>query len=227
MPQHDLPAVVVHARLEAVSAARAWRRDRPARETPGNFLHVFLGVPALDAERVQFHQLARVVLVQAAAGAVLPGKRTSFRCRALPVVEVEEHRGALGGRAEQIAEFAEDAWPDGVAFVFRQVDARLSLARKDVEVIEPEVRHYLFELAIAVGGAKDLLRGELREYASLGLHRLHLLGRAIGRARRLRRPPGLHRRVARRLLGAAARFDRRQEIVARQLFRAFAEGLEP
>ena len=40
----------------------ARRDDRPSRKAARNFLHVLLGVAAIDAERVQLHQFARVVL---------------------------------------------------------------------------------------------------------------------------------------------------------------------
>ena len=50
---------------------RPRREDRPARETARNFLHVLLRVTAINAERVQFHQFARVVFIDAAPS-VLP-----------------------------------------------------------------------------------------------------------------------------------------------------------
>ncbi len=39
--------------------------DGPSRQHPGKFLHILLRIAAIHAERVQFQQLARVVLVQA------------------------------------------------------------------------------------------------------------------------------------------------------------------
>ncbi len=67
VPQDDLLAVVVHPRLESEPAALPWIRDRPARKRARDLLHVLLRVAAFDAERVQLHQLARVVLVEAGA----------------------------------------------------------------------------------------------------------------------------------------------------------------
>src|ERR1700686_3940858 len=81
--QHNLFAVVMHAGSEnefsrefaripshqssrcRASAARL--KDGPASEATRNFLHVFLCVSAINAERVQFHQLARVIFVDAAS----------------------------------------------------------------------------------------------------------------------------------------------------------------
>jgi len=55
-----------------------WRADAPARERPRDLDHVLLRVDAAHAERVELHELARVILVQAAgatlsAGAVSAG----------------------------------------------------------------------------------------------------------------------------------------------------------
>ena len=52
--------------------------------------------------------------------------------------------------------------PDRVALVLGEVLLRRALAGEDVEVIEPEVGHHLFELALAVGRAENLLLRELR-----------------------------------------------------------------
>ena len=70
----DRPSV--SARCAAIAAAAALRRrllrrppeaaDGPAREHLRELLHVLLRVAAVDAERVQLEQLARVVLVQPA-----------------------------------------------------------------------------------------------------------------------------------------------------------------
>ena len=73
-------------------------RQSPSGENVRERDHVGLGVAAVDAERVQLHQLARVVLVdtlELALGAGAAGRGV------LPVVEVEEHRRMMRGRAEQ------------------------------------------------------------------------------------------------------------------------------
>ena len=135
-----------------------WRGllDRPARERARDFDDVLLRIAAIDAKRVQLHQLAPVVLVEPALLPLRPrsgsaassgiGRRPRPRrrapgdmprssrsrlvvrvgIRALPVVEIEEHRRALRGRAEQIAELAEHVRPDRVALVLREVDARVA-----------------------------------------------------------------------------------------------------
>ena len=118
--------------------------DRPAGERARHLGDVLLRVAAVDAERVQLHQLARVVLVQPARRAwrcrragiagmagVERRRRRAHRGRACgrsvgahPVVEIEEHRRALRRRLEQIAEPAEDVRADGVALVLGEQEAR-------------------------------------------------------------------------------------------------------
>ena len=58
------------ALLRHAVAGTADAAHRPSGEDLGQLLHVLLRVAAVDAERVQLEQLARVVLVQAAALAV-------------------------------------------------------------------------------------------------------------------------------------------------------------
>ena len=51
-------------RLETIPAALTWIVNRPPGERTRHFGHVFLRVAAIDAQRVQLHQLAAVVFVQ-------------------------------------------------------------------------------------------------------------------------------------------------------------------
>ena len=92
----------------------------------------------------------------------------TVRIGAHPVVEIEEHRGALRGRLEQIAETAEHVRPDRVALVLGQHEPDLALARVDVEVVEPEVGQDFLQLPLAVDGAQQLLRAEL-DHGAVGL----------------------------------------------------------
>ena len=55
--------------LNSKSASALRLADGPAGEAAGHFGDIFLGVAAVHAERVQFHQLAPVVLIQAAPAA--------------------------------------------------------------------------------------------------------------------------------------------------------------
>src|SRR5256714_1743825 len=105
-------------------------------------LDVALRVAALHPERVQLHQLARVVLVQAAG--------------AIPrVVEVDEHRGMARGGAEEIAEAAERVRPDGALLVVGDQRAQRPLELEDVEVVEPEPGEVLLELVRRIERAQE------------------------------------------------------------------------
>ena len=63
--ENDLFAGVVRLRPEDEVAAPG-DVDAPAGERSRDLDHVFLRVTTVDAERVQLHQLARVVLIEAA-----------------------------------------------------------------------------------------------------------------------------------------------------------------
>src|SRR5205823_14177156 len=95
--------------------------NRPAGERARDLSDVLLRVPAVDAERVQLHQLAPVILIQTLRRVLalrqrprahdaapihlhLPGRdvRTVWTS-AHPVIEIEQHRWALRGCFEQIA----------------------------------------------------------------------------------------------------------------------------
>ncbi|MCY1512610.1 hypothetical protein D9M68_470750 [compost metagenome] len=117
---------------------RAAQVDADAGQHARQFLHVLLGVAraagaARHAERMEFHQLARVVLVDAVGAA-------------LRVVEVEQHRGRGDGGHQQVAEAAQCMRPDRAFLIVGQQPAHLPLARIDIEVVHPEPRHLLAQL---------------------------------------------------------------------------------
>ena len=93
---------------------------------------------------------------------------------------------------EQVTEPAERVGPDDVALVGREVPLHLALGGVDVEVIEPEVDHDLFELPLALD----------RTHEPRGLHLRHDPDRALlGRrplVQRARRHLGIGGLVARR-----------------------------
>jgi hypothetical protein len=102
------------------------------------------------------------------------------RIRAHPVVEIEEHRRALRGRAEQVAKPAQHARTNRVALVFGEQKAIGALARVDVEMVEPEIGQHFLELPLAICRAQNLLLAEL-DHDQIGL-----LLHGIGRLRRCR-----------------------------------------
>src|ERR1041385_48816 len=94
----------------------------PAAETTRHLLHVFLRVTAIDAQRMQLHQLARVIFVEATvdSGGLFAFGRIRTRHARPPVVEVEEHRRRVRGGAEQIAKTTHRKWPNRFAIECRQ-----------------------------------------------------------------------------------------------------------
>ena len=170
--------------------AAGGRDDGPAGEGARHLDDVVLRVAAVDAQGVQLHQLAGVVLVQAAlalgrrlGGAPRPHplhfvvhrRRHVRRGGRLRVVEVEEHRGVAGGRLEQPAHPPQGVRADGVALIGEEPGAGLVVGRRDVEVVEPEVGHHLGELVLRLDGAVELLRRQLVE--QLAHRAIPLLGR--------------------------------------------------
>ncbi len=165
------------------------RLNRPAGERSRHLGHVLLRVAAIHPERMELHQLAPVVLVEAlrrvlflrgqlvhlgkAAAESLASETVRSRragacvgvrtvgVRAHPVVEVEEHRRTLRGRAEQVAESSQHVRPDRLALVLGQQEPIGALARVDVEVVEPEIDQHFLQLALAVRRAEQFLLGQL------------------------------------------------------------------
>src|ERR1700730_11099818 len=67
MPQHPLVTRLVHPFLEDKAAALSGLFQRPTRQDAGRFGDILLRVTTIHAERVQFHEFATVILVQATA----------------------------------------------------------------------------------------------------------------------------------------------------------------
>src|SRR5690349_7138936 len=148
---------VRHDRGNCGSAA-ARLKDGPTGKATRHFLHVLLRVATIDSERVQLHQLARVVLVDTASLLLLRPETTGsagVRSNALKVVEVEQHRRTLRRRFEQIGELRQRVGTNRVAIVRSQQPAIGALVSEDVEVVGPEVDHYFLKLSFAVNRAQD------------------------------------------------------------------------
>jgi hypothetical protein len=145
--------------------------------------------------------------------------------RALPVVEIKEHRRTLGRRLQQVAESSEHVRADRVALVFSQVLARLAFPRENVEVIEPEVHHHFFELAFAVGRAENLLLHQFHEHQALSARGVEHLGRSHRLRLGLRLT--LHCLLASGLLPLPSSHERREEVSFGELARALRQGLKP
>ena len=134
-----------------------WLLNCPSRKATRDFLHVFLRVTAVDAERVQLHQLARIVFVEAAVDA---SRFVSF-CRirtghaGSPIVEIEKHRRRVCGRAEQISKATHGKGPYRFAVESGEQIAVIVFVREDAEMVLPKINHQLEKLLFAVNGAQE------------------------------------------------------------------------
>src|SRR5207253_7071356 len=67
--EHDFLTVIMQSRPIEKETLLVWLLNGPATEATRDFLYVLLCVSAVDAERVQLHQLARIIFVEAAVDA--------------------------------------------------------------------------------------------------------------------------------------------------------------
>src|SRR5579871_470502 len=163
-PEPDLIGKIVAGRIEEKPLARAHRAhrgeaplapgkvgsrrvlasyDAPSGQDMRERRDVGLGVAAVDPQRVQLHQLARVIFVDSFEATARAG---SVRRRVLPVVEIEQHRRMPGSGTQQIAKAAEDMGANRVLFECADPQIIEALIGKNVEVIEPEGDHHLAQL---------------------------------------------------------------------------------
>lgn len=113
------------------------RAHRPAGQTPRHLHHVLLRVAAVDAERVQLQQLARVILVR-----LLGHVRPSVH----PAVEIPEHRRTQRRRAQHLGEAAQRVLANHLAIVRHREPFAIALRGINVEVVRPKLNHHLIQL---------------------------------------------------------------------------------
>ena len=142
--------------------------DRPTGEGRSGFIDIHIGIADREArilgagrhqervdeteiifraERMQLQKLAREVFVRARAGIG-------------SIVEVIQHRRALGDRFQHRSEIAERVRADHIAVVVHEHGARIEIGRHDVEVVVPEADHHLMQLSFRIHRARQ--RGALR-----------------------------------------------------------------
>ena len=154
----------------------AFEVDADAGQNPRQFLDVGLGVAGADAHGVQFHDLARVVLVEMAGGVI-------------GIVEIAQHRRMTQRRRQQVAEAPHRKRPDRAILVVADHDADVRLVEVHIEMVEPEPDHAFPQLVRCVQRPQNaarrrlpaaivhgLLKGLLRRFLLFGV------GKLIGRA---------------------------------------------
>ena len=121
LPHHDFVSCHVKERVEdegAIGSILASRRERPTGQSLGDLKDILLFVAPLYADCVELHQLAGIILVEPFGlveerlsstqsqslvlarfrlPRVQPLLQHLFRCRAQPVVQVNQHRRVLRG----------------------------------------------------------------------------------------------------------------------------------
>src|SRR5215212_7315874 len=83
MSEDEFLPGIVNARIELKTAAHARIVNRPPGQRARHFGDVLLRIAAVDAESVQFHQLAPIVFVETslrARGALRLGRRLGSGC---------------------------------------------------------------------------------------------------------------------------------------------------
>ncbi len=211
--KHVLLTFVVKFVVVFERPAALWLPDRPSGEATGDFGHVFLGIAAVNAQRVQLHQFAAVVFVQA----LLPPLHR-IRSGRLPVIQIKQHGGTLGGGFEQILEMSQHVRADHIALVGRHHVAVRTFVQVDVEVVEPEIGEHLFQLAVTVNGAKHLAVHQiLIDYLNRAIENLN----AAAQIRRRGAEEPLPRSIRHRIQYIEL-LVRGQRLEQRQLFRRLA-----
>ena len=125
---------------------------RPTGEAPRDFHHIILRVAAMHAERVQFHELPRVILVRLVIRA--------FTLVHAPI-QIPEHGGAQRGGADQVRKFSEGVRPNDIAIIRGLEPAVFAFGRVDIEMVAPKLDHDFEKLALAQHRSKNGGTGQI------------------------------------------------------------------
>ena len=206
LPERLLGAGLVAVGVEFETSAALRALDGPAGEDARYLRYVCLGVAAIDAERVQFHQLAGVVFVQSLGRFLLlvwdfvlqPSSRAQQPANRGRCFRHCRDRAASPGlcavASSRSSNLPKRERANHVALIADEVvGRRFILAQVDVEVIEPEIGHHFLQLRVGVNVARESLVDEfLRRQGAQGsralpLSRAHLAEDRL--TRRSRCPP--------------------------------------
>ena len=141
--------------------------DRPAGQDAGERRDVRLGVPGGGTDRVQFHALAREVLIQAA---VRVQSGDAVRPDRAGVVEVHQHRRVPHDRQQHVRERPRHVRPDRLRHERACEPGALAAPCRDGKMVGPEPDQPLPERGFGHNGSphrRETLR--LVQRACLGL----------------------------------------------------------
>ena len=124
---------------------------------------IFIEAAILSALLVRIRIRSGITRRVAAIGTVRAGAACRnalgllrIRSDTQPVVEIEQHRGTLRGRDQQILELAHGMRANCVLLVVSEQHAIRALVDEHIEVVKPEIGHHFVELALAVNRAQQL-----------------------------------------------------------------------
>src|SRR5262245_160567 len=98
MSEDDLFLPIVTAGIELEFRILLLIENRPSGKSACDGDDVLLCVASIYAQRVELHQLARIVLVEAGSPGTRRQRQIVARHLRLPVVEIEQHCGMLSRR---------------------------------------------------------------------------------------------------------------------------------
>src|SRR6185503_17599156 len=171
---HDkFGAWLVQAWIEHEFAAmlESRRCDAPSCNDFGKICDIRLSITRADANGVQFHDLAREILVDAFAA---PDSGERIRSDRLDVVEIEQHRRVALDRKQQVRKLAAHMWSDCLTLESTAQGPHLAFVGGNAKVVGPEPNKAF---------NKADLRLERRVEPSLSLLQINLLrnaGAALG-----------------------------------------------
>ena len=178
LTQNHLRAGIMRFRAEQKAAAIGTARQCPSRQGVRDLDDILLGVAAIDTHRMQFHQLAGVILIEPALtlpelrdlrtllrdrdrncgrassgnatlhGRNLAKRRASAVSNTLPIVQVVQHCRTLGDRAQKVAKSAKRMRTNRLRVVLGEEVPCAVLACEYVEMVLPEVHHHFIELSL-------------------------------------------------------------------------------
>jgi len=159
--KHSPHAGFVLVRLKPESLRGVFRRllagQRPASQCAGEFQHIGLGIAAAYAQRMQFENFTRQVLVQATSRAIRrfragPARGDAVRPGRHGLVEIQQH-GRMAHRGEQhILEPPQYMGPDGIGLEAGSKAQHRYFVDRDRKMIGPEVGQTLDERRAALQG---------------------------------------------------------------------------
>ncbi len=183
---------------QPLSRAAAEPGDGQPGQRLGKGDHIGLRIAGADTERVQFHDLARQILVEtrtllAAPPADARGDR-AFGAEALRLIEIEKHGRMTHRRDQQVRKIAHDVRADRLELVISGKADHRQLVGRNGEMIGPEMRQPFGEGGAGVDrrseagiGRRDIMIADRRSRQPLPIdrrvHRPVIRGHAgLGRA---------------------------------------------